>query len=33
MSLEIESILNEIEERRKEKEKKVEEVSNTSIQS
>jgi hypothetical protein len=33
MSLEIESILNEIEERRKEKEKKVEEVSNITIQS
>jgi len=32
MSLEIESILNEIEEIKKEKEKKVEEVSNTSIQ-
>jgi hypothetical protein len=33
MSFEIESILKEIEERKKEKEKKIEEISNTPIQS
>lgn len=33
MSFEIESILKEIEERKKEKERKIEEISNNSIQS